>query len=596
MGSEMVYRGDEEGEVELAASYLPEVANEHTDGWIRVLEPVGTLAAAVAGTEFVPKALRNKPEAVTAAILFGRELEMPPMQALSQIYMVEGKATLSAEHMRAMVFAAGHEITYPVYTGRQVIARGRRRYSDGTWSAPQEVEWNYAMADYAKLLGKDNWKKYPRAMLTARATADLCRLLFPDVTHGLLAAEELADGGETPEGGGVLDPGSEEPKAKVSRSKVKAVASKPAPAPASDTPRSSGSVVGAPPRPPLPGTVKAGGSAGTSGEGPASAPEDIPSEPADPAPFEPNSAGGPQPGDICRYGRDGVFCVLEVGHNGRHELGRTLTGEDVVPPWLDMSRDARPLDFSDDYDSHLARVMERTSYLCPDPQQYHPGHTFNFDGQVYACPGLVTERCSQQASHTHHRWATTRGFYWCDGREGERMSEGDGSPDDMAATGLELPERPMTVADGYEPRHCANHDTAHDTHTWEDDDGYLWTCSGLINANVAGLAKTRKRLEEEAERGGAVPDRADGISPGQKRALEAAFGSLKVKDRAEVHHTCSALLGRKVETLSPLEGDNAGLTSADASKLIKALSKVEDRDALEALIQQAAEDWGRDGA
>lgn len=541
MGSELVYRGDDEGEVVQEIELRP-VANEHTDGWINVLQPVGELATAVAGTEFVPKALRNKPEAVTAAILFGRELEMPPMQALSQIYMVEGKATLSAEHMRAMVLAAGHEITYPVYTGRQVIARGRRRYSDGSWSSPQEVEWNYAMAEYAKLTGKDNWRKYPRAMLTARATADLCRLLFPDVTHGLLAAEEVEDGGETPEGGGVLSAGSEEPKAKVSR-RPRAVASKPAPAPALDSPRDSGSVVGAPPRPPLPGTVRAEGSAGTSGEGPDSAPEDIPSEPADP-----------------------------------------------LPAWLDLSQDSRVLDFSNEADADLARLMERTSYLCTTgPSQHHPGHTFRHGDDRYACPGLVSEFCPNNERHTAHRWATTRGFYWCSGL----TSEGDGSPDDIAATGgpaeAELPDRPMTVADGYEPRHCPDYDTGHDTHTWEDDDGYLWTCSGLANQRLAAAAD---KLQAEVQ-GGPLPDVPEPLSPGQKRALEAAFKSLDLKDRAEIHHAASALLGRKVTTLKPVTEDEGGLSQADGSKLIKALSTVNDRDGLEALIQRAAEEWGQ---
>jgi hypothetical protein len=166
------------------------VPNEKTDAWALVIRPITTLAQQVADTDFVPRALRNKPAAVAAAILFGRELDMPPMHSLSGIHMVEGKPTLAAETMRAMVLAAGHELEYGEVTSSKVQARGRRT-GQSSWTT---IEWTLADAQRANVAKKQVWINYPRQMLTARATAELCRLIFPDVTHGMRATEEVDDG------------------------------------------------------------------------------------------------------------------------------------------------------------------------------------------------------------------------------------------------------------------------------------------------------------------------------------------------------------------------------------------------------------------
>lgn len=195
-------------------------ATTDTDSWVMVVQEVSRLAAVVADTEFVPKGLRGKPAAATAAMLYGREVGLPPMTALASTHVVEGRPGISAEAMRALVLASGHEIEFPESTGALCRARGRRAGREN-WT---EVVWTLDMARAAGLLGKSNWKSYPRQMLQARATVELCRLIFPDVTHGFRAIEELEDMGGTELPGEPARVGS----STVQRRGRKAAAAKPA--------------------------------------------------------------------------------------------------------------------------------------------------------------------------------------------------------------------------------------------------------------------------------------------------------------------------------------------------------------------------------
>lgn len=458
---------------------------ERTDGWVDVIGDVVKLAEHVALTEFVPKALRGKPAAITAAVLFGRELAMPPMQSLANIHVIEGRPSLAAEQMRAMVLAAGHEITYPTLTGRQVLAQGRRRYPDGTWSPPTTVEWNWAMAEAAKLTGKDNWRGYPRAMLEARATAELCRLIFADVTHGLPSTEEIEDADEVPAKVGGAE--QRDPANKVSRAtrsgtkKAADGASQPAPRAADSTAPS------APPRPPLPGAVATSEPVAGAGEPNAAPPA------TDPGPeVTPDAPVADLPREEqrqCPVISNGQQCRYRVhGEDVRHTFGGGL-GDPVS--------------------------LKRCGIL----DEHHP-HAWQEQGKTwFACSGTSTVQPSEV---------------------GLLASDGDGSFDDVAATGT--------------------------------DEAY----ADAVDAEI-------------------VPDRPEGIHPGQKRALEAAFGSLKVVDRAQRHHAASALLGRRVTTFKPSTEDEGGLSADDASKLLNQLARLQTADDLEQLIQRAAEEWGENG-
>lgn len=164
-----------------------------TDSWTLVVAEVGKLAAMIAPTDFVPESFRGSAPTTAAAILYGREVGLGPMTSLTQIYVTNGKPAMFAEGMRALVLAAGHTIEVVESTGATCTMRGRRRGADD-YSAP--VTWSLDMARAAGLLparAGSAWLSYPRSMLVARCTAELCRRDFPDVIHGLVAREEVDD-------------------------------------------------------------------------------------------------------------------------------------------------------------------------------------------------------------------------------------------------------------------------------------------------------------------------------------------------------------------------------------------------------------------
>lgn len=149
---------------------------------------------------FLPAGIKS-PEQAVAIILKGRELGVPPMQALSHIHVINGKPTMSAELMLAQVLKLHPKtkISYPERSSDKCAIKVQR---DG--SEPSTFSFTIADAQAAGLLNNPTWKKYPRAMLHARCVSEMCRSLFPDAISGVsYCPEEL--GATVDENGEVID-------------------------------------------------------------------------------------------------------------------------------------------------------------------------------------------------------------------------------------------------------------------------------------------------------------------------------------------------------------------------------------------------------
>lgn len=158
--------------------------------WAADAHEIAKVAVNLAKTAFVPSSYNRDPAQITAAILTGIEVGLKPMAALRAIDIIQGTPALKAVAMRALAQSAGHEIWVEEATETRAIVCGRRKGSDHV----ERSVWTIDRATKLGLAGKDNWRKQPGAMLIARATSELVRLIAADVVLGVpYSSEELAD-------------------------------------------------------------------------------------------------------------------------------------------------------------------------------------------------------------------------------------------------------------------------------------------------------------------------------------------------------------------------------------------------------------------
>lgn len=173
------------------------------------------LARKMCNTDLVPKIYKNNPENGTAAILYGMEIGLNPIQSLQNIFTVHGTPAIGARTMVALVKSKGYQVWTVESFDESVTVSGRVRGDEhvttSTWTIERakragyvptpkgddsqqrpEVQSDWVTVtktfngrSYESLVGNMKYITDPQAMLYAKAASEVCRKIAPEVLLGL---------------------------------------------------------------------------------------------------------------------------------------------------------------------------------------------------------------------------------------------------------------------------------------------------------------------------------------------------------------------------------------------------------------------------
>lgn len=161
----------------------------------RTLVEAKELATTLSNANSMPAALKKSPADVLAIVMAGAELGLAPMQSIRGIMLIEGRPTLSADAMGALVrssplceYLQCTETTAKVAT---FVTKRRGNPEKTTFSFSIEEAEQAGLTRPTQSGKPSNWHKYPKAMLRARALSGICRLEYGDLMLGVHDPDEI---------------------------------------------------------------------------------------------------------------------------------------------------------------------------------------------------------------------------------------------------------------------------------------------------------------------------------------------------------------------------------------------------------------------
>lgn len=153
-------------------------------------------AKVLSQSALVPRDYQNRPQNVLAAIQWGMEIGLSPMQAMQNIAVINGRPSIWGDAALALVRASGLLESFDEKLVNGVASCTVKRKGE----PPQTREFSELDAKRAKLWGKRGrdgqdtpWTTYPQRMLQMRARSWALRDVFPDVLKGMYIREEAED-------------------------------------------------------------------------------------------------------------------------------------------------------------------------------------------------------------------------------------------------------------------------------------------------------------------------------------------------------------------------------------------------------------------
>lgn len=154
-----------------------------------------TMATMLSKSSIVPKEFYGKPENCLIAIGLGMEIGLPPIQAIQNVMVVNGRPSLWGDSVLALVMGSGHCEKFEESSASEAAKQGFGRCKvKRVGMKEMEVTFSLEDAKKAGLLGKPGpWQQYQGRMLQLRARSWALRDCFPDVLRGIQVREEVED-------------------------------------------------------------------------------------------------------------------------------------------------------------------------------------------------------------------------------------------------------------------------------------------------------------------------------------------------------------------------------------------------------------------
>ena len=148
------------------------------------------MAEIMSKANIVPKDYQGNPANILVAIQWGAEIGLPPLQAMQNIAVINGRPSVWGDAVIALVRGSGLlESIQEDISDSSATCTVKRRGEGATART-------FTMDDAKKagLAGKQGpWSQYPKRMLQMRARAWALRDVFPDILRGVFVAEEAQD-------------------------------------------------------------------------------------------------------------------------------------------------------------------------------------------------------------------------------------------------------------------------------------------------------------------------------------------------------------------------------------------------------------------